>query len=410
MKKLLILGAGTAGTMMSAKLRRRLDRGEWSITLLDQDEHHLYQPGLLFVPFGVYRPNEIVKRRARTVAPGVDLRFGELDRIETDANRVHLKDGSHLDYDFLIIATGSRIVPEETEGLTGPGWQTDIFDFYTLDGASKLFRRLDAWDGGRLVLNVVEMPIKCPVAPLEFLFLADWYFTERGIRDKVEIVYATPLDGAFTKPKASEMLGGLLVERGIAVEPLFAAGEVDGEDRILKSWDDREVPYDILVSIPTHMGAAAIETSGLGDELAFIPTDPHTLRAKAADNVFVIGDATDLPSSKAGSVAHFQGEVLEENVLRAIEGRELSPGFDGHANCFIETGYGKAVLIDFNYETEPLPGRFPLPGVGPMTLLEESEVNHWGKMAFRWIYWNVLLKGAEMPFIGSQMTRAGKWS
>jgi len=410
MKNLVILGGGTAGTMMSAKLRRKLDREQWRITLVDRDDLHIYQPGLLFVPFGVYRSDEIVKSRARYVPPGVDLRFGDIERIEPDTNKVHMKDGAVLDYDFLVVATGSRIVPEETEGLLGSGWQKNVFDFYTLDGASKLFRALDRFEGGRLVLNVVEMPIKCPVAPLEFLFLADWFFTERRMRDKVEIVYATPLDGAFTKPKASEMLGGLLQERGINVEPMFAAGEVDGERSVLKSWDDRELPFDMLVTIPTHMGAEAIETSDLGDELAFMPTDPNTLQAKAAPNIFVLGDATDLPTSKAGSVAHFQGEVLEENVLRAIDGRELCPDFDGHASCFIETGFGKAVLIDFNYETEPLPGRFPLPGVGPMRLLEESEMNHWGKMAFRWIYWNVLLKGGEMPFIGAQMSRAGKWS
>ncbi|MEZ4416714.1 MAG: FAD/NAD(P)-binding oxidoreductase [Gemmatimonadota bacterium] len=409
MKKIVILGAGTAGTMMSAKLRRALDPEEWTIQLVDQDNQHIYQPGLLFIPFGVYRPREIVKARARYVPAGVELVLAIIDRIAPDENRVYLEDGRVLDYDFLIIATGSRIVPGETEGLTGPGWGKKAFDFYTLEGATALADRLERFEGGRVVLNVVEMPIKCPVAPLEFLFLADWYFTKRGLRDKVEIVYATPLDGAFTKPKASERLGSMLQERGIKVEPLFNTGEVDIEQGVLKSWDEREIPFDLLVTIPTHMGSEAIGRSDLGNELDFVPTNRHTLQAEAATNIFVIGDATDLPSSKAGSVAHFQGEVLIENVLRAIEGRELLPHFDGHANCFIETGFGKAVLIDFNYETEPLPGRFPLPGLGPMTLLEESEMNHWGKMAFRWIYWNVLLKGAEMPFIGTQLSMAGKW-
>jgi sulfide:quinone oxidoreductase len=254
------------------------------------------------------------------------------------------------------------------------------------------------------------MPIKCPVAPLEFVMLADWFFHQKGNRDRVEIVYATPLDGAFTKPRASALLGTLLEEKNIKVETIFNVGEVDTEKKILSTFEDETIEYDLLVSIPTNMGSEAIERSDMGDELAFIPTDRHTLLSEEWDNVFILGDATDLPSSKAGSVAHFQGDILEKNVLRHIDGRQLLPDFDGHANCFIESGFDKAVLIDFNYDHEPLPGRFPLPGVGPMSLLSESETNHWGKMAFRWIYWNQLLSGQELPFVDSQMSLLGKWT
>jgi len=408
MKRILILGGGTAGTMMAAKLVRALPMDDWEVTVVDQDDRHVYQPGLLFVPFGGYSLAELVKPRSRVLPPAAKLVLGEIDRIAPDENRVTLTSGQSLPYDFLIIATGSRIVPADTEGLTGEGWRDTAFDFYTLDGAGALAEKLRGWKGGRLVLNVVEMPIKCPVAPLEFLFLAESYFTQQGMRDKVEIVYATPLDGAFTKKRTSEVLGGLLAERRINVEPLFNAGEVDGANRVLKSWDGREIPYDLLVTIPTHRGSESIARSGLGNELDFVPTDHRTLRAKAFENVFVIGDATDLPSSKAGSVAHFQAEVLIGNVLRAIGGQELDPGFDGHANCFIETGYGKATLIDFNYDTEPLPGKFPLPIVGPFSLLEETEANHWGKLAFKSIYWNVLLRGADLHAIGPRMSMAGK--
>jgi len=408
MKKLAILGGGTAGTMMSAKMRRVLPSDEWSITIVDQDDTHLYQPGLLFIPFGVYDRDDVIRPRARYIPKGVDLVLAGIDVIEPDENRVRLKNGSPIEYDFLVIATGSRIVPEEMEGLTGDGWQRDIFDFYTLEGALKLHRALEDFDGGRLVLNVAEMPIKCPVAPLEFLFLADWYFHKRGIRDRVELVYATPLDGAFTKPVASQRLGGFLADKRIRVETLFNAGSVDSEKRILTSWDDREVPYDLLVTVPTNMGSELIDRSDMGDELGFVPTDPNTLQARAAENIFVIGDATDLPSSKAGSVAHFQGSILERNLLCAMSGKPLAPDFDGHANCFVETGFGKALLIDFNYDVEPLPGRFPLPKVGPMKLLKESRMNHWGKLAFRWIYWSQLLAGREIPLVHSQMSMKGK--
>ncbi len=410
MKKMLILGAGTAGTMMSAKMRRALPADEWQITIVDQDDRHIYQPGLLFIPFDVYRARDVVKPRSRYIPPGVRFIVSPIDVIEPDDSRVRLGDGTLLHYDLLVIATGSRIVPEETEGMTDTGWQTSTFDFYTPEGAVALRNALDDFDGGRLVLNVVEMPIKCPIAPLEFVFLADWFLTVNGTRDRTEIIYATPLDGAFTKPRASEILGHMLEEKNIGLEPLFSTGSVDGEKQVIRSWDDREIGYDLLVTIPTHMGSETIENSDMGDELGFIPTHPNTLQSKGWENVFVLGDATDLPSSKAGSVAHFQGEVLENNLLRIIDGRELTEEFDGHANCFIETGFGKAALIDFNYDVEPLPGRFPVPGIGPLRLLQESEMNHWGKMAFRWIYWNMLLKGAEIPGIQSRMSMDGKWS
>ncbi|MCC7382279.1 MAG: NAD(P)/FAD-dependent oxidoreductase [Deltaproteobacteria bacterium] len=408
MKHLAILGAGTGGTTMANRLARRLSKTEWKITVIDRDLSHVYQPGLLFLPFGDARREDLVRDRTIFLPHEVELVLSPVDRIEADARSIRFADGRTLSYDLLIIATGTRIVPEATEGLTGPGWGKNAFDFYTLDGAAALGRALSEWPGGRLVLNVAEMPIKCPVAPLEFLFLADAFFTKRGLREAVELVYATPLDGAFTKPTASALLGGMLERRGIRVEPSFNVQAVDTEKKTLSSYDGRVLPYDLLVAIPPHQGSELIRRSGLGDDAGFVPTDPQRLRSKSYESIFVIGDATDLPASKAGSVAHFESEVLTENVLAAIEGRPLPTQFDGHANCFIETGFDKAMLIDFNYETEPLPGRFPLPGIGPFTLLEESHVNHWGKLGFKWAYWNMLLKGAELP-IDHQMLLAGKW-
>jgi len=409
MKRIVILGAGTGGTMMANKLARALPEDGWRVTVVDRDDIHIYQPGLLFLPFGQYREEDIVKRRKNLLDPRVELRLGEIDRIAPDENRVVMQGGVALPYDVLIVATGSRILPEQTQGLTGVGWKETAFDFYTLEGALALRNALEDFKGGRVVLNVAEMPIKCPVAPLEFLFMAEAYFTQRGIRDKVEIAYATPLEGAFTKPRASAALGDMLTRRGIDVLGDFAVSEVDGEKRVLRSYDGRETNYDLLVSIPVHGGAEAITRSGMGDAGGWLPVGKHTLQSPTFANVFALGDATSLPSSKAGAVAHFQSEVLFENVLRFIGGRELAATFDGHANCFIETGYGKAMLIDFNYETEPLPGRFPLPGVGPFTLLEESATNHWGKLAFKWVYWNVLLEGKELP-LDHRMLLAGKWS
>jgi len=406
MKRIVILGAGTAGTAMANRLARLLPE-PWEIVLLDRDDVHVYQPGLLLLPFGMYRDDEVTRSRTRTVDPRVDLRLTGIDRVDVDARRVVLANGESVEFQFLILATGSQILPEAMPGLTGEGWRTTAHDFYTLEGARALRRAFETFSGGRVVIDIAELPIKCPVAPLEMAFLADAYFTERGIRDKVELVYATPLEGAFTKPVASAVLGDMLGRRGIQVVGDFAASGVDGRRRQLAAYDGRVLDYDLLISIPTHGGADVIARSGLGDPSNWIPTDRHTLAIKAAPNVFAIGDATDLPSSKAGAVAHFQADVLTENLLAAIDDRPFPARFDGHANCFIETGHGKAMLIDFNYETEPLPGKFPLPGLGPFSLLEESAINHWGKLAFKWIYWNVLLAGKELP-LDHRMLMAGK--
>lgn len=410
MKRLLILGAGTAGTMAANRLAHALDRDEWRITIVDQDETHYYQPGFLFIPFDIYSKRDVVKPKREYLPPGVEVIFSPIEAIEADHNRVRIqKDGRTLPYDFLIIATGSRIVPEETAGLTEHEWRKSIFDFYSIEGAVALQKFLRTWQGGRLVLNVAEMPIKCPVAPLEFLFLADWIFTERKMRERVELTLVTPLPGAFTKPVASQLLGGIMEEKNIHIVPEFNIERVDPDEKALLAYDETRVDFDLLVTVPVNMGSAVIDRSGLGDELGFVPTEKHTLKAKKYDNVFVLGDATNLPSSKAGSVAHFQVDTFIENFRRYIDGLELLPEFDGHANCYIESGFGKGILIDFNYDVQPLPGMFPLPGMGPFTLLQESRANHWGKLMFRWMYWNILLKGRELP-IPAQMSMAGKWA
>ncbi len=409
MKRLLILGGGTAGTMVANRLVHELDMNEWHITVVDQDEIHYYQPGFLFIPFGTYGKADVMRPKRDFLPREVEVIISEVRLIEPEKNLVHLvKENRILRYDYLIIATGSRIAPEETPGLMEDEWRKSIFDFYTPDGAVALHRFLRTWQGGRLVVNVAEMPIKCPVAPLEFLFLADAYFRDRGMRDRVEIIYATPLSGAFTKPIASQQLGDLLEQKNIQLITDFNIAGVDVDKKAIVSYDDQRVEFDLLVSIPTNMGSEVIARSGMGDDLNFVPTEKHTLKARDYDNIFVLGDATNLPSSKAGSVAHFQVDVFIENFLRYIDGLELLPTFDGHANCFIESGHGKGFLIDFNYDVEPLPGMFPMPGIGPFSLLRETRVNHWGKMMFRWVYWHILLKGQEMP-IPAQMSMAGKW-
>ena len=408
MRKILILGAGTGGTMMANHLARKLDRKQWTITVVDEHHTHYYQPGFLFIPFGIYQPEDVIREKAAFLPKSVEFVQAAVETIQPAKSQVLLKNGQTLDYHLLIIATGVKIAPEQIAGLLDGGWREDIFDFYTIEGATALAQKLQDWTGGKLVLHVAEMPIKCPVAPLEFVFLADAFFHGKNLRDKVEITYVTPASGAFTKPQSSAVLGHLLAEKQIKIVPDFYIERVDGTAKKLISYGGQEVAYDLLVSIPTNMGDEAIARSGMGDELNYVPTHKHTLQSKKYANIFVIGDASDLPSSKAGSVAHFQSEILTDNILNYIAGKPLEEGFDGHANCFIESGFGKAFLIDFNYDVEPVAGRFPFPFIGPMALLKETRLNHWGKLAFKFIYWNILLRGWPMPGIPTRMSKLGK--
>ncbi|MBM6400597.1 type III sulfide quinone reductase, selenoprotein subtype [Phycicoccus sonneratiae] len=406
-RNLVVLGAGTAGTMIVNKLRRRLPREDWSITVVDKDDVHDYQPGYLFIPFGLNTPDQIRRTKRPFIHDGVDLVMGEIERVDTSSHEVRLEGGRTLPYDQLVIATGTTPRPDQTEGTLGPQWHCEVGEFYTYEGALALRDRLDRFTGGRLVVHITELPIKCPVAPLEFTFLADDFLRQRGLRERTELVFVTPLDGAFTKPVASRTLGKLLEDKDIHVEPDFMVERIDQDRKVLVSYDEREVAYDQLVTVPLNMGADFVAASGLGDELNYVPVDKHTFLATGYDDVFALGDASNIPTSKAGSVAHFSVDVFVDNFVEHVAGRPMTHSFDGHANCFVESGHGKALLLDFNYDTEPLTGTFPLPKVGPMRLLAESRANHLGKLAFRHVYWNALLPGRPLG-LPAEMSMSGK--
>lgn len=404
-KKIVILGSGAGGTIVANKLRKNLSETDWQITVIDHDEDHHYQPGWLFIPFGIYSAADCIKPKREFIPSGVDFKLDEVSRIDPEERRVYTRLG-HYDYDWLIVATGCRIAPEEVEGMM-EDWKGNIHTFYSLDGAVALRNKLKYFESGRLVLNVAELPYKCPVAPIEFIFMADSFLTVNGLRDKVEIEIVTPLPGIFTKPVATQMLTALTKQKNITVTPNFDIAQVNPKEKIIESHQGMKIPYDLLVTVPPNLGAKCIEDSGIGDPMGYIDTDPHTLKAKEYERVYVIGDATNVHTSKAGAVAHYQSDTVVENLLREIEGRLPKASYDGHATCFIVSGYEKAVLIDFNYKVEPLPGKYPFPGLGPCTLLGESNFNYWGKMMFKWVYWNMMMKGSELP-LESQMTLAGK--
>jgi sulfide:quinone oxidoreductase len=408
MKKIVILGSGAGGTMVGVKLRKELSDREWQITIIDNDEMHHYQPGWLFIPFGIYTPEDCMKPKREFIPKNINFVLDEIVGVNPDNRQVEGKKGKY-DYDWLVIASGCRPVPEELDGLED--WKPDPtaneHTFFTLESAIALQKKMKYFKSGKLIFNIAEMPHKCPVVPMEFIFMADWFFIKNGVRDNVEIEFVTPNTGIFTKPIATKVMSETADIKNIKVTPNFDLAEVNTQEKTIESARGEKIAYDLLVSTMPNLGADYIEDSNMGDGMGYVFTDHHTLRAEKFDNIYVVGDATNVPTSKAGSVAHYEAEIIVENMVLEIDGQEPKPSFDGHSTCFIVSGYEKAYLFDFNYKTEPLPGKFPFPGVGPFDLVGESYMNYWGKMMFKWVYWNLLLTGQDLP-LEPQMTMAGK--
>lgn len=406
MKKIVILGAGTGGTAIANKLRKVLSRDQWEITVIDRDNNHVYQPGLLFVPFGICTVNSLIKSRKQYISYGINFIIDPIKRIDHENNRVETEGGS-FDYDWLIIGTGCRLAPEENEGLMDE-WGINAFSFYTPETAAALSSAIANFEGGKLLMSVAELPFKCPVAPIEFIFLADWYFRAKGIRNKVELQLSTPFPQCMPNwPKGREVMIEAARNKGISLSTGFALQEVNKDGKYIQSFSGEKIDYDLLVIVPTNVGDPVIADSGMDDGSTYVPTDKHTLKALNHKNVYVIGDATNVPTSKAGSVAHYEAEIITHNLLAEISGRAPEPKYDGHSTCFIVSEKGKSYLVDFNYEIEPLFGKYPLPGIGPFSLLEETRMNWQGKLGFEWLYWNVLLPGKNM-LLPPTLTMAGK--
>ncbi len=329
MKNLVILGHGTGGTIIATKMRQKLSEKDWRITVIDRDWQHHYQPGWLFIPFGIYTAADCVKPKSKFVPPGVNFVLDEIVQIDPAKKQVQTKRDSSP-YDWLVVATGCRIMPNEVEGMA-EGMGGDIHNFYSQEGAVALFDKLKYFTKGRVVINIAELPFKCPVAPLEFAFMADWFFAKNGVRKNIEIELVTPLSAAFTKPVAAEVLGGICEQKNIKVTPNFQISEADNANKVIKSFGGQEVPYDLLIAIPPNFGAQPIIDSGMGDPMGYVDTDHNTLKAKNFDNIFVIGDATNVPTSKAGAVAHYEADTIIENLVREMDGQPALPSFDGHA-------------------------------------------------------------------------------
>lgn len=376
-KRLLIIGAGSGGLFVSnhvaRSLAKEIGRGEVSVTLLGDRDEYLYQPGLLYVAFDLMRMSDLIRKVKDLIAPGVQFVHDRATNIDTKSQVVTTGSGKRLEYDYLVMATGSDINPLEIPGLAeGAHW------FYTVEGALKLREALSKFDGGRLVM-AVGLPHKCPVAPLEFIFMFDEWARHKGIREKTELVYTFPINRAHSIPNVAVWAESEFEKRNIKLETFFNMETVNPETREITALEGTTFQYDLLVTIPPHKGAQLGIDSGLADDGGWLPTDRHTLNMGGLPNVFAIGDTTNLPISKAGSVAHFESEVLGENLVNLLTGGSSIHRYEGKAFCFIESGLSKATYITFDYQNPPL-------------LTMPTQAIHWFKQTYNRIHW-LNLKG-----------------
>jgi sulfide:quinone oxidoreductase len=369
--RILVVGGGMGGTILANNLARRLSgelkSGKARITMLSASDKHAYLPGLLYVAVGQMMPDELYRDQKSLLEPGIDFHVDPVVEFQLDDNRVKTESGATYDYDILAIATGSRIAPE-----TIPGLAENAEMFYTEETAVKMFKRLQSFEGGKVVITV-GVPHKCPMAPLEITFMLNDYFKERGIRDKVELHYTYPIGRTHSLENVAKWATPEFDRLGITYETLFNMKEVDGKKKILRSEEGTEVNYDLLIAIPAHKGMEVVENSGLGQN-GWIPTDRKRLNMEGRDNVFVLGDTTNLPISKAGSTAHFEAETLGENIAAMVKLGMPVRDYDGKVFCFIQAGRERATYAMFNYNNPPDP-KAPTKAI------------HWFKLAYNKLYW-----------------------
>ncbi len=383
MERILILGGGVGGTLTAnllvRKLRRRIDRGEVEVRIVDATGQHVYQPGFMYIAMGGERASNLQRPERSLLDKRVILMVGDVTRVDADRREVTLADGLTLGYEYLVLATGSRIVPEAIEHF-----DTEAHHFYTVEGATRLRGALDKFTGGRIVIGIAGMPYKCPPAPLEVAFLVEAELRQRGLRDRSTIDFCSPIGRAFTIESVSEMATPILAGKGIELHTFFNVEAIDPERKVVESLEGEELPYDLLILVPPHKGQQFVIDSGLAPAPGgWLPTDRATLQVGGRANMFALGDATDLPLSKAGSTAHFEAPVVTERIVAAIDGRAIDPkhgDYLGKVMCFFEVGDGKGTLLQFDYTHPPRP---PKP----------NQFWHLGKIVFNKTYWHTVPRG-----------------
>jgi sulfide:quinone oxidoreductase len=382
MQRIVILGGGVGGTLaanlLARRLRRRIDAGAVELTLIDEGGDHVYQPGFMYLAMGGERPEHLRRTERSLLDRRIRLVIARAARIDPAARSVIVETGDGIGYDYLVIATGATIRPEEI-----PHFAEEAHHFYGVDAALRLRAALDAFSGGRIVIGIAGMPYKCPPAPLEMAFLIEAELRQRGLRDRAEVHFCSPIGRAFTIESVSEMATPIMADKGIELHTFFNVESIDPVRKLVESLEGEEMPYDLLILVPPHRGAQVVIDSGIAPPSGWLPTDPHTLEVKGQERMFAIGDATDLPLSKAGSTAHFEAPIVVERVVAAVEGREpdaVAGSYTGKVMCFFEVGDGKGTLLRFDYDHPPRPPR-------------PNRLWHLGKIVFNKTYWHTVPKG-----------------
>ena len=395
MQRVVILGGGVGGTLtanlVARKLKARIAKGEAKVIVVDLSGKHTYQPGYMYIAMGHERPERLVRSERSLLDSNVDLVVDLVQKVDVASSRVELASGEALHFDQLVIATGSRIVPETMESF-----DQEAHHFYTAAASAKLRKALDAFTGGKILIGIAGIPYKCPPAPLEVAFLVESELRDRGLREKSEIQFLSPINRAFTIESVSEMATPIFEEKGIDLQLLAGIDSIDAERKVVITDAMEEYGYDLLICIPPHKGAQVVIDSGLAPKSGWVPTDRHSLQVKKMaapgtkdedveryPNIYALGDATDLPLSKAGSTAHFEAPVVAERVAAAILGRKPSGKhalYSGKVMCFFEVGDGKGTILSFDYDNPPKP---PKP----------NQLWHLGKIVFNKTYWRTVPKG-----------------
>jgi len=372
--EVVVLGGGVGGTLVANLLDKALDR-DVHVTVVDPTGMHDYQPGYLYVALGQAKGHWLSRAERSLLRPHVDLAVEEAIRIHPDAGTVQLRHGGSLSWDFLVIATGARLVPDRIPGLA-----EGSYEFYSSAGAERLAQALRGFDGGSIKIGIAGIPYKCPPAPVEFTMMVDGYLRRRGLRDRSEVELLSPLNRAFTIESASRLIEPIMEQRGIGLTTFFNVEAVDPSAQVVESLEGEKQGYDLLVLVPPHEGAEVIKTSNLGDVSGWLPTDRTTLQVAGYDRVFALGDATDLPISKSGSTAHFEAPVIASRIASLVSGTAPTENYGGRVMCFLETGDGRATSLRFDYEHPPIP---PQP----------NRAWHVAKWLFNRLYWETVPQG-----------------
>jgi sulfide:quinone oxidoreductase len=375
--KVVVLGGGVGGTLAANLLAKELGR-DGKVSVVDPTGMHHYQPGYLYLALGQANGRWLVRDERTLLHKDVDLVIEKAIRIHPEAGTVQLERGGSLEWDYLIAATGARLVPDQI-----PGLMEGSYEFYSLEGAQRLREALRRFKGGSILVGIAGIPYKCPPAPVEFVFMAEEYLRRRGIRDKSEITLLSPLNRAFTIESASKVIQPIMEGRGINLTTFFNVEEVDPSAGVVSSLEGEKANYDLLVLVPPHKGQQIVSDSALADGPGWLPTDKHTLQVDGQDRIFAIGDATNLPISKSGSTAHFEAPVVASRIASLVRGTAPKENYGGRVMCFLETGNRKATVLRFDYEHPPAP---PQP----------NNVWHMAKWMFNRLYWETIPQG-RMP-------------